>query len=127
MSDREVALENKLDPEKQKIKKKLKFLQKYYHGGAFFQDEIKELSKTHDWAAPPGEDAWMDKSNVPKPMQVKNFGRASRSKYTHLVDQDTSNLKDNPWLKSRELLSKLDKKRGGMKGGFDPPSKKRKL
>lgn len=29
-------------------------------------------------------------------MQVKNFGRSGRTKYTHLVDQDTS-ARDAPW------------------------------
>merc|ERR1712013_786916 len=32
----------------------------------------------------------------PKVMQVKNFGRSGRTKYTHLVDQDTTQF-DAAW------------------------------
>ena len=78
-------------------KQKWKFMQKYYHKGAFFQESAddviqsagKEDIYTRDFSEPTGEDK-MDKSILPKVMQVKHFGRSGRTKWTHLVNEDTT-------------------------------------
>ncbi|CAM8899709.1 unnamed protein product [Rhodiola kirilowii] len=69
-------------------KKKLRFMQKDYHKGAFFQDDPDSIF-TRDFSEPTGEDK-MDKSLLPKIMQVKQFGHSGRTKWTHLVNEDTS-------------------------------------
>ncbi|KAK0464173.1 splicing factor, Prp19-binding domain-containing protein [Armillaria novae-zelandiae] len=69
-----------------KPKGQQKFLQKYWHKGAFHQDE--EILKRHDFTEATA--STVDVSSLPKVMQVKNFGKRSRTKYTHLLDQDTT-------------------------------------
>jgi len=84
-------------PLRQITKQKWKFMQKYYHKGAFFQegadDVIQSADKddiySRDFSEPTGEDK-MDKSILPKVMQVKHFGRSGRTKWTHLVNEDTT-------------------------------------
>ncbi|TFY63540.1 hypothetical protein EVJ58_g3192 [Rhodofomes roseus] len=71
---------------KEKPKGQQKFLQKYWHKGAFHQDE--EVLQRHDYTE--ATESTMDVSLLPKVMQVKNFGKRSRTKYTHLLDQDTT-------------------------------------
>jgi len=61
---------------------------------------------------------------LPKVMQVKNFGRAGRTKYTHLKNEDTSKL-DDPWA-AATYNPQYTQKMGGT-GGFERPSKKRKM
>lgn len=60
-------------------------------------------------------------------MQVKNFGLAGRTKYTHLLDQDTtSKNKESPWVADKETMMKYHKKHGGgMKELFDRPKLKK--
>ncbi|KAF8641066.1 hypothetical protein AX17_000710 [Amanita inopinata Kibby_2008] len=70
----------------EKPKGQQKFLQKYWHKGAFHQDE--EILQRHDYTE--ATESTVDVSLLPKVMQVKNFGKRSRTKYTHLLDQDTT-------------------------------------
>ena len=58
--------------------------------------------------------------------QVKNFGRSGRTKYTHLVDQDTTSF-ESPWVADTAMNIKFTMaKGGGMKQTFDRPSNKKK-
>ncbi|KAL7731460.1 hypothetical protein ACLKA6_017278 [Drosophila palustris] len=108
-------------------KGKYKFLQKYYHRGAFYLDEENDVLK-RDFAQATLEDHF-DKTILPKVMQVKNFGRCGRTKYTHLVDQDTTKF-DSPWYAETSNNMKFHNERaGGMRQQFDKPtaSKRKKL
>lgn len=106
-------------------KGKYKFLQKYYHRGAFFMDEEDDVYK-RDFSAPTLEDHF-NKTILPKVMQVKNFGRSGRTKYTHLVDQDTTSF-DSAWAQESAQNTKFFKqKAAGVRDVFDRPTvKKRK-
>ena len=128
MTDMQVETENKKDGKIGAEKAKLKFMQKYYHKGAFYVGDEKvegALSKI-DSTAPTLEDHG-DKTILPQIMQVKNFGMAGRTKYTHLVDQDTTGL-DNPWSNPDNVTSSVHKKMGGIGNSqFSKPAiKKRK-
>jgi microfibrillar-associated protein 1 len=93
MSDNQIKEENIKDGKLNVEKKKMKFLQKYYHKGAFYVDDdlvSSALLKT-DELAPTLEDHG-DKTVLPTVLQVKNFGKHGRTKYTHLVDQDTTGV-----------------------------------
>lgn len=58
--------------------------------------------------------------------QVKNFGRSGRTKYTHLVDQDTTQF-DSPWIAdTAQNLKTHMTKGGGMKQVFSRPAAKSK-
>ena len=129
MTDEERRLEMRLNPKlitNKAIKGKYKFLQKYYHRGAFYLDEEEDVLK-RDFAQATLDDHF-DKMTLPKVMQVKNFGRSGRTKYTHLVDQDTTQF-DSPWVgDTAQNLKFHTSQAGGVKQIFGKPSlKKRKL
>merc|ERR1712241_979184 len=103
------------------VKGKYKFMQKYYHRGAFYLDDDQDVFK-RDVSHATLEDKF-DKTVLPKVMQVKNFGRSGRTKYTHLVDQDTTQF-DSPWISETSVTAKVAAKGGGMKQNFDRPSER---
>jgi microfibrillar-associated protein 1 len=103
-------------------KGKYKFLQKYYHRGAFYLDEQEDVY-TRNFAEPTLEDHF-DKTVLPSVMQVKDFGKAGRTKYTHLVDQDTTTL-DNPWSENTLINLTYQGKGGGAREQFTKPSAKK--
>ncbi|KAG8878241.1 hypothetical protein FRB98_006307 [Tulasnella sp. 332] len=73
----------------EKPKGQQKFLQKYWHKGAFHQARCDdEILTKHDFTQ--ATTSTVDVSLLPKVMQVKDFGKRSRTKYTHLRDEDTT-------------------------------------
>ncbi|XP_057541110.1 uncharacterized protein LOC130818874 [Amaranthus tricolor] len=114
-------------------KQKWRFMQKYYHKGAFFQSESDDRAGTaggddifrRDFSAPTGEDK-LDKTILPKVMQVKHFGRSGRTKWTHLVNEDTTDW-NNPWTFNDPLRQKYNAKMAGMNKPIAKPKGSRKL
>jgi microfibrillar-associated protein 1 len=102
---------------KPKEKKKWKFMQKYYHKGVFYMDEgsVKSANdaraKSYDEAT--GEDRF-NKEALPSVLQVRNFGKRGRTKWTHLAAEDTTRW-DNPWFQKSDLREKYTSKMAGMK------------
>jgi microfibrillar-associated protein 1 len=93
----------------------MKFMQKYYHKGAFFQDTKDPLFE-RDYNQPTLQDRH-DKEVLPGVMQARDFfGKRSKSKWTHLTAEDTTSFeygwgsKDNPT--NYESISRM----GGMRG-----------
>ncbi|KAH9177028.1 splicing factor, Prp19-binding domain-containing protein [Lactarius sanguifluus] len=79
-------LEHAKNLREEKPKGQQVFLQKYWHKGAFHQDQ--DILKRHDFTE--ATESTVDVSLLPGVMQVKNFGKRGRTKYTHLLDQDTT-------------------------------------
>lgn len=105
-------------------KGKYKFLQKYFHRGAFFVQTEEEKLYQRDFSKPTLEDHF-DKTKLPPVLRVKNFGRAGRTKYTHLVDQDTTAF-DAAWTSNDPLATKFQMAHGGgFKEVYEKPTAKK--
>ena len=119
MTEEERRQEARVNPKtitNKAAKGKYKFLQKYYHRGAFYLDKDDGVFK-RDFSGATLEDHF-DKTVLPKVMQVKNFGRSGRTKYTHLVDQDTTQF-DSPWIsETSQNLKFHNNQAAGMKQIF---------
>ena len=117
----------------------LKFLQKYYHKGAFFQAAPDDERGTvggedifqRDYTGPTGEDKF-DKSALPAVMQVRNFGRAGRTKWTHLAAEDTSvqqtdtvQYVDDMTDNFAGIRKKMEHKGAGLVQNFEKPKNTR--
>ncbi|KAJ8678834.1 hypothetical protein QAD02_014621 [Eretmocerus hayati] len=128
MTEEERRQEARVNPKvitNKAAKGKYKFLQKYYHRGAFYLDKDDTVFK-RDFSGATLEDHF-NKTVLPKVMQVKNFGRSGRTKYTHLVDQDTTQF-DSPWIsETAQNLKFHNNQAAGIKQVFQRPSlRKRK-
>ncbi|KAK9453609.1 splicing factor, Prp19-binding domain-containing protein [Dipodascopsis uninucleata] len=110
--------------EKARSRGKMGFMQKYYHRGAFYQD--MDILKRADYATENVEDAVKDKSVLPKALQVREdqIGKRGRTRYTHLLDQDTSKGSDSPWFKRDTINKRAQDKLGGLHDTY--PNKRKK-
>lgn len=82
------------------------------------------LSKENRLGAEYGMFVWCH--NYPPFFQVKNFGRSGRTKYTHLVDQDTTSF-DSAWGQESAQNTKFFKqKAAGVRDVFERPSAKKR-
>ena len=72
------------------IREKQKFLQRYYHKGAYFQDDEELVAKMKARGQAPTLEDKFDRSVLPEVMQSKYFGKRSQTKHTHLSKEDTS-------------------------------------
>lgn len=97
------------------------FLQKFYKMGPFFLEtdesgRYKEEIYNRDYNKGTSEDG-VNREALPAPMRVRRgeFGKAGRSKYTHLVNEDTAAGLAGELRRDKELADALGagRKRGG--------------
>lgn len=111
------------------FKSKYQYLQKYYHKGAFFQND-SQANLDHifnrDYNLPTVDETF-DKSTLPAFMQKKRLFKKGASKYTHLTAEDTTNF--DPMFKTPEFIAqKVMNSIGGYKAKdvFDVSARKKK-
>lgn len=127
MTDEERAKDDKrIGKYKEEQKSHYRFMQKFYSKGIFHIDDDDPLFK-RDYNMAVGEDLF-DKSVLPGIRQVRRGDehKKGKSKYTHLVAEDTTNF-DPDWMTPEEIHNKNKMKTAGYKnaGLFDRPSKRR--
>lgn len=91
-------------------KQRFGFMQKYYHGGAFYQDKKisgEEPLYRRDINAPLASEQY-DKELLPKAMQLRrgNFGVMGQTKYVSLKESDTTDYSSmwvDPETRARRL------------------------
>jgi microfibrillar-associated protein 1 len=93
------------------VKTKYRFLQKYYHKGAFFSEDAMLRKRDYSEAV---EADRVDRDTLPAVMQVKNFGKKGRSKWTHLTNEDTTSF-DYGWGSKKNYDEKIVSKMAGSK------------
>lgn len=99
MTDQEREEEDeKLGKGKKKDQVAYNFMQKFYHKGAFYQEEPGQAQQDQngdvyerDYNLPTMEDK-QDKTMLPSALQKRmgTFGRKGNSKWTHLANEDTT-------------------------------------
>ena len=115
------ARKREIEEEREQNRGKMEFMQKYYHKGAFYQDE-EVLKRNYNVAT---AEEHRHKEVLPKSLQIRSgeLGRASRTKYTHLTEEDTSR-QDSPWFDKQNSVTK--RTLGRMGGMHDPNDRERK-
>ena len=104
-------------------------MQKYHHKGAFYMDDSSIAQdndvRKRDTLAPTGEDKF-NKAALPAVLQVRKFGMKGRTKYTHLLDQDTT-AKARPLRPQQGVEERMLERRAWDVDGAGRASKKPKM
>ncbi|TNV78573.1 hypothetical protein FGO68_gene13112 [Halteria grandinella] len=117
------------DHTNKKEKVAYKFMQRFYHKGAFFQgDQDSNPLFSRDYNMPVGEDK-MDKSVLPAVLQKRRgqTGQKGNSKWTHLTAEDTTNFDPQHRIPDN-IAFKTQLKQGGYKSmhNLDRPSARKR-
>jgi microfibrillar-associated protein 1 len=115
------ARKREIEERREQNRGHMEFMQKYYHKGAYFQDEHL-LKRNYNVST---TEEHRHKELLPKSLQIRTgeLGRASRTKWTHLTAEDTSK-KDSPWFDAQNSINK--RTLGKMGGMHDPNDRERK-
>ena len=120
----DLARAREIEEAREEKRGKMEFMQKYYHKGAYFQDD-EILQRNYNVAT---AEEHKNKDVLPKALQVRTgeLGRGSRTKWTHLTAEDTTKF-DSPWYDKANTVNKRTvDKMGGMHDPNDRERKRRK-